>query len=154
MCCSCMAHIGLASTSTSSSLHHKTWSVLSSDVRRPPTHTIRHAQIVTKYQHNDLFPVGMSFLPDKSGRYLVADRNGKVWIGDPTEATTLQVYMEFPDCFVKDEVCIATVLPRSHLCSTFSKPPSSPMRISLSGFGSLPGCESMPQHHGACLNSD
>ena len=70
-------------------------------------HTTRHAQIVTKYQHNSMFPVGMSFLPDKSGRYLVADRNGKVWIGDPTQGTTLQVYMDFPDCFVKDEVSIA-----------------------------------------------
>lgn len=59
---------------------------------------------MTKYQHNGVFPVSMSWLPDGSGRYLVADRNAKVWIGDPAEASTLQVYMDLPDCFVKDEV--------------------------------------------------
>lgn len=65
---------------------------------------VSSVKIVTKYQHNGVFPVAMTWLPDGSGRYLVADRNAKVWIGDPAEASTLQLYMDLPDCFVKDEV--------------------------------------------------
>lgn len=60
--------------------------------------------IVTRFQHYDIYPVGMSFLPDGSGRYLLADLRGKIWIGDLTEDNELTVYMDLPDTFFKDEV--------------------------------------------------
>lgn len=60
--------------------------------------------IVTRYQHWDVYPVSMAFLPDRSGRYLLADKHGFIWIGDIKEDNELTVYMHLTDTFSKDEV--------------------------------------------------
>ena len=54
--------------------------------------------IITRGQHRSILPMSMSWLPDSSGRYLVADKHGKIWIGaDPTVSSgTLEVYMHMP----------------------------------------------------------
>lgn len=60
--------------------------------------------VVARHQHFGLFPIAMSFLPDNSGRYLVVDKNGKLWLGDDTVGADLELYMALPDTFSQDEV--------------------------------------------------
>jgi hypothetical protein len=68
--------------------------------------------IVTRGQHRSILPVSMSGLPDESGRYLVADKHGKIWIGaDPAVSSgTLELYMHMPDTFSLDEVSRAHII--------------------------------------------